>query len=148
MFIQTESTPNPESIKFIPGRGVLTDLSSPPSLPTPPGDDFYADDDDDIGNDGILQGVHITKSEEDKELLRRSPLSKTLLMKIPGIKSLYLGGDFISVTKTPVVKWETVRPLIFEAIMDFYADTEPGEYKVRLYFRTLKTEHVSSPPLN
>ena len=27
MFIQTEATPNPEAIKFIPGRGVLTALS-------------------------------------------------------------------------------------------------------------------------
>ena len=76
-----------------------------------------------ITNPPIIANPH-------QELLARSPLSKTLLTSIPGIKSLYLGSDFISVTKKPVVKWETIRPLIFEAIMDFYADTPAGFKRV------------------
>jgi len=90
----------------------------------------------------ITQGVYITKSEDDKELLRRSPLSKTLLTKIPGVKSLYLGGDFISVTKTPAVQWDIIKPLIFESIMDYYADTSPGEFKVSLVYGYTNNEKI------
>ena len=67
--------------------------------------------------------------QDDAHLLARSPLSKTLLTKITGVKSLYLGADYISVTKKSVIKWEMIRPQIFEAIMDFYSDVPPGEFK-------------------
>ena len=80
LFIQTENTPNPESIKFIPGRPVL--------------------DVDEGGEVGA--GFFVNKS--DREEVGRSPLAK-YLFEVDGVKSLYLGSDFLTVTKTAESHW-------------------------------------------
>ena len=86
MFIQTESTPNPESLKFLPGRAVLEESS-----------------------DGYTNGFYATQS--DKEEITRSPLCKRLF-EIDGVKSVYLGADFVSVTKYAEANWSHVSCLV------------------------------------
>ena len=97
MFIQTDTTPNPESLKFLPGRSVLKSSEN--------------------------TGIYATKSDKDE--IARSPLLKTLFA-IDGVKSIYIGADFVTVTKFATAKWAHVRTLCFSAIMDFYASGDPA----------------------
>lgn len=97
LFIQTESTPNPESIKFLPGRVVL-------------------------GNEDS-SGFYVTQS--DRKEIAKSPLAKSLF-EIEGVKSVYLGSDFVTITKYAANHWKHLRVEVFEAIMDFYATGQPA----------------------
>lgn len=85
MFIQTEATPNPATLKFIPGQSVLPDGTA----------DFRA------------------KSEAGA-----SPLASRLF-DIDGVTGVFLGSDFISVTKGPA-EWQHLKPMILGAIMEHY----------------------------
>jgi Fe-S cluster biogenesis protein NfuA len=85
MFIQTEATPNPATLKFIPGRTVLTDGTA----------DFRAPDE-----------------------ASKSPLASRLF-EIDGVSGVFLGSDFISVTKGPA-EWQHLKPMILGAIMEHY----------------------------
>jgi len=86
MFIQTESTPNPNTLKFLPGCDVL-------------------------GNS--------TASFSDAEMAKRSPLASRLF-NLGGVIGVFLGGDFISVTKSEGVDWPVLKPAVLGAIMDHY----------------------------
>jgi len=97
MFIQTEPTPNPESIKFVPGREVLPADQNETS--------FYV-------------------TRNDKNDIARSPLVK-LLFTLEDVKSVYLGSDFVTVTKTSNSNWNHIRTSIFGKIMDHYASGDP-----------------------
>ena len=78
IFIQTENTPNPESIKFVPsGRLVLESEDS--------------------------SGYFVQKNDAITEILK-SPLA-TQLFKIDGVKAVYLGYDFVTVTKYAEHNW-------------------------------------------
>lgn len=85
MFIQTEATPNPQTLKFIPGKPVLADGTA----------DFRGKDD--AGS---------------------SPLASRLF-DIDGVKGVFLGSDFISVTKGEA-EWQHLKPMILGAIMEHY----------------------------
>eukprot|EP00553_Chaetoceros_curvisetus_P004270 CAMPEP_0204628702 /NCGR_PEP_ID=MMETSP0717-20131115/16462_1 /ASSEMBLY_ACC=CAM_ASM_000666 /TAXON_ID=230516 /ORGANISM="Chaetoceros curvisetus" /LENGTH=235 /DNA_ID=CAMNT_0051645413 /DNA_START=200 /DNA_END=907 /DNA_ORIENTATION=+ len=103
MFIQTVDTPNPESIKFLPGRPVLTSEIT--------------------GDSSNTTGFYVTHT--DKADIARSPLAK-LLFTIEGVKGVYLGADFVTVTKTAEYSWSHIRTLVFSSIMDHYASGKPA----------------------
>ncbi len=86
MFIQTEATPNPETLKFIPGRDVM---GSAPPLDFP--------------------------NEQAAEI---SPLAQAIFAT-DFVESVFLGADFIAVTKKPG-EWQHVKPAILVAIMDHF----------------------------
>lgn len=94
MFIQTQETPNPQSLKFLPGCTVLE------------GGGTY-----DIPSIGNAQG---------------SPLAK-LLFRIEGVKGVFLGQDFITITKhdDEGYEWKIMKPEIFATIMDFFSSGLP-----------------------
>lgn len=85
MFIQTEATPNPATLKFIPGRPVL--------------------------DQGTLEFL-------DPEESKSSPLAARLF-EIEGVKGVFFGTDFISVTKGDG-QWEHLKPAILGVIMEHY----------------------------
>lgn len=85
MFIQTEATPNPATLKFIPGRTVLDDGTA----------DFR------------------TKAEA-----FGSPLAARLF-DIEGVNGVFLGSDFISVTKGDL-DWPHLKPMLLGAIMEHF----------------------------
>ena len=89
MFIQTEATPNPSTLKFIPGRTVLPGGTA----------DFRA------------------KTEAES-----SPLALRLF-DIDGVDGVFLGSDFISVTKG-TAEWQHIKPMILGAIMEHYQSGE------------------------
>ena len=86
MFIQTESTPNPATLKFLPGQEVL-------GLGTA-----------DFPNAGAAGS---------------SPLAGRLF-RIAGVTGVFLGSDFITVTKADDVDWQHVKPEILGAIMEHF----------------------------
>lgn len=92
MFIQTEDTPNPQSMKFLPGQAVLgLDERGAPAL----GIDFPT-----------------------LESADASPLAQALF-EIDGVMSVYLGADFVTVTKAEAVEWLHIKPAILGALADF-----------------------------
>lgn len=90
MFIQTEATPNPATLKFIPEQAVMS------------------------------QG---TANFDSKESAGRSPLA-TRLFRIEGVDSVFLGLDFITVTKSDAIDWQVLKPLVLEALMSHHASGE------------------------
>lgn len=89
MFIQTEDTPNPQSMKFMPGAPVLGPGATGMDFPTLQ-----------TARDG-------------------SPLAATLF-EIDGVMGVYLGADFVTVTKAEAVEWLHVKPAILGALADFF----------------------------
>jgi Fe-S cluster biogenesis protein NfuA len=92
MFIQTEDTPNPQSMKFVPGRAVLGK--------------------DDQGRPAL--GFDIP----DRDAAGLSPLAAALF-EIEGIAGVYLGSDFVTATKEPDVDWRHVKPAVLGVIADY-----------------------------
>lgn len=89
MFIQTEDTPNPATLKFLPGREVMG--ARPPA-------DF-----------------------PNAETAKASPLAE-VLFALDGVSSVFLGADFIAVSKADI-EWQHIKPAILQAIMEhFVAD--------------------------
>ncbi|MEQ8598852.1 MAG: NifU family protein [Devosia sp.] len=90
MFIQTEATPNPATLKFLPGREVL--VGEPRDFRSP-------------------------------EAAGASPLA-TGLFAISGVNGVFLGSDFISVTKDDT-NWAHIKPAILGVIMDHFLSGKP-----------------------
>ena len=102
VFIQTADTPNPESVKFVPsGVVVLEDNNN-----------------DDNG------GYYVTKNDSSHDILR-SPLAKSLL-DVDGVKAVYLGHDFVTVTKYADQKWKLLRPALFNVLMNWADSGTPA----------------------
>ncbi len=87
MFIQTEPTPNPSSLKFIPGGPVMATGTA--DFPNP-------------------------------ESSARSPLAGRLF-QIDGIMGVYLGADFVTVSKSEGIEWHHIKPAILGVIMEHFA---------------------------
>ena len=92
MFIQTEPTPNPSTLKFLPGRQVLSSGTADYRSSTEAGS---------------------------------SPLAQRLF-EIENVSGVFLGADFISVTKDDS-DWQHLKPAILGAIMDHYASGDTAD---------------------
>lgn len=53
-----------------------------------------------------------------------SPLARKLF-QVNGVRSVFFGGDFVTITKDDPVDWTVLRPEIFEVIMEFFTSAEP-----------------------
>jgi Fe-S cluster biogenesis protein NfuA len=93
MFIATEPTPNPATLKFLPGRDVV------------PG-----------------RSVEFAEAEQ---ALAASPLASRVF-NVDGVRSVYLGGDFVSVTKHEGVEWFALKPAVLGAIMEHFLSGDPA----------------------
>eukprot|EP00607_Mallomonas_marina_P009269 CAMPEP_0182417844 /NCGR_PEP_ID=MMETSP1167-20130531/2284_1 /TAXON_ID=2988 /ORGANISM="Mallomonas Sp, Strain CCMP3275" /LENGTH=252 /DNA_ID=CAMNT_0024591651 /DNA_START=77 /DNA_END=831 /DNA_ORIENTATION=+ len=96
IFINTESTPNPQSLKFLPGEIVL-----PESFGT---------------------GMYFQRG--DQKEIQRSPLAKSLFL-VEGVNGVFFGRDFVSVTKDTEESWNALKPQVFSKILDFFAEGTP-----------------------
>jgi len=92
MFIQTQDTPNPDSLKFLPGSDVL--------------------------------GAGNTMDFPTAASSLSSPLAK-LIYRIEGVRGVFFGSNFITVTKQEDAEWRIIKPEIFAVIMDFFASGLP-----------------------
>jgi Fe-S cluster biogenesis protein NfuA len=91
MFIETEDTPNPATLKLLPGREVM----------------------------GLATADFASAASA-----ARSPLAAALF-ELEGVARVFLGGDFITVTKTDAVGWDTLKPRVLGAIMEHFVTGRP-----------------------
>jgi Fe-S cluster biogenesis protein NfuA len=91
MFIQTEQTPNPATLKFLPGCPVMTS-----------------------GTANFTSG----------EAARVSPLAERLF-SLPDVTGVFLGADFVTVTKTEEGDWYRLKPAILAVVMDHFTAGRP-----------------------
>ena len=91
MFIQTEDTPNPTTLKFIPGRDVMGD-AMPVDFPN-------------------IERASV------------SPLARCLF-EVSEVSSVFLGADFIAITKQEG-EWEYLKPRLLTMMMDFFISGLP-----------------------
>lgn len=91
MFIQTETTPNPSTLKFLPGRAVMPEGTAHFAAPESAG---------------------------------RSPLAARLF-GVSGVTAVFLGSDFLSVTKDDAIDWFQLKPSLLAAIMEHFTSGQP-----------------------
>ncbi|MEM9432546.1 MAG: NifU family protein [Pseudomonadota bacterium] len=91
MFIQTESTPNPATLKFLPGQTVLDTGTA--DFPTPEGADV-------------------------------SPLAQRIF-GVNGVTGVFLGNDFVTVTKADDIDWDHIKPSVLGAVMEHFQSGQP-----------------------
>jgi len=92
MFIQTEATPNPATLKFLPGNTVLGSGTA----------DFPS-----------------------KDTSEKSPLASKIF-QVEGVVAVFLGTDFITVTKSEEMDWDHIKSAILGSIMEHYQSGEPA----------------------
>ena len=87
MFIQTEATPNPATVKFLPGK------------PVSPGRAYDFKSEDDAVN---------------------SPLAQRLFA-LQGVTGVFLGADFVSVSKSDDTDWSMLKPMVLNGLMQHFS---------------------------
>ncbi|MCF3973668.1 NifU family protein [Paracoccus salsus] len=92
MFIQTETTPNPATLKFLPGESVLG--SGTADFPAP-------------------------------EAGEKSPLARRIFA-VDGVTGVFLGRDFVTVTKAETFAWDHLKPSVLGAIMEHFQSGAPA----------------------
>ncbi|MCV6596294.1 MAG: NifU family protein [Mangrovicoccus sp.] len=92
MFIQTEATPNPATLKFLPGQVIL-----------------------DAG----------TADFPSQAAAETSPLASRVFA-VGGVSGVFLGSDFVTVTKEEDTDWDLVKPAILGAIMEHFQSGDPA----------------------
>lgn len=91
MFIQTEQTPNPATLKFLPGRDVVSK--------------------------GVVDFT-------DQEQAQGSPLARRVFA-VEGVTGVFLGTDFVTVTKAAGEDWYALKPAVLGAIMEHFLSGDP-----------------------
>ena len=91
MFIQTEQTPNPATLKFLPGCPVMASG---------------------------------TANFTSAEAARISPLAERLF-SLPEVTGVFLGADFVTVTKSEEGDWYRLKPAILAVIMEHFTAGRP-----------------------
>ncbi len=91
MFIETEVTPNPDTLKFIPGKTILEEG---------------------------------TANFTDPDAGEASPLATALFAQV-GVTGVFLGHDFVTVTKSTEIEWDELKPNVLAGLMQFFASGAP-----------------------
>jgi len=91
MFIQTETTPNPATLKFLPGLSVMD------------------------------EGTADYQNADDAE---NSPLAQRLFA-VAGVRGVFLGRDFVTITKDEATDWDHAKPALLGAIMEHFQSGQP-----------------------
>ncbi len=91
MFIETEVTPNPDTLKFLPERTVL--------------------------ENGTANFTSIEGAEA-------SPLAEAMFA-LSGVRGVFLGYDFVTITKATELEWGEVKPQVLAGLMQFFASGAP-----------------------
>ncbi len=91
MFIETEGTPNPATLKFLPGRDVM----------------------------GFATADFATAESAGRSLLASA------IFALPGVTRVFLGGDFVTVSKDGDTEWQALKPQVLGAIMEHFVAGRP-----------------------
>ncbi|MBR0560312.1 NifU family protein [Neokomagataea anthophila] len=93
MFIETEDTPNPETLKFLPGRAVM-------------------------GAAGTADFGDVVSAEGRSELAVE-------LFAHADVRRVFLGNDFVSITKHPEADWPALKPILLGLLTSFFEANRP-----------------------
>lgn len=93
MFIQTEDTPNPAAMKFLPGQDVLGAGRLGLDFPSP-------------------------------QAAAASPLAAALFA-VDGVSGVFLGSDFVTITKADDAYWMHIKAAVLGVIADHLAAGAP-----------------------
>lgn len=91
MFIETEVTPNPDTLKFLPGQVLLENG---------------------------------TANFTDPAAAENSPLAQAMFA-VPSVTGVFIGYDFVTVSKNTEVEWGDLKPTILAALMQFFSSGAP-----------------------
>ena len=94
MFIETEATPNPATLKFLPGRDVMASRGT----------------------------ADFTVAAEAEG---RSPLAARIFA-VGEVARVFLGQDFVTVTKAEEADWQALRPRVLGAVMEHFLTGLPA----------------------
>lgn len=94
MFIETEATPNPATLKFLPGRDVM-------------------------GGRGTADFTSPAETDG------RSPLAARIFA-VGEVARVFLGNDFVTVTKVEDADWQRLKPRVLGALMEHYLSGLPA----------------------
>ncbi len=94
MFIQTEETPNPATLKFVPGKILLE------------------------------KGTQEYKSKKDAQ---NHNLAK-ILFEEKYVSNVFIGRDFLTITKSEDVDWDLLKPNLLSKILDFFSTGEDIQF--------------------
>lgn len=61
--------------------------------------------------------VGTSRSYYDEDEAREDPVARAL-MRLGGVRSVFMVDDFVTVTKTPVARWDELAPRVEEAIRE------------------------------
>lgn len=103
--IAVEETPNPETLKFLPGQPVA-----------------------------LEEPVSFASEAESLDV----PIASKLFA-VEGVQAVFLGQNFVSVTKKETASWESLRDAIINVLQNFFA-SEACENGVEI---SARQEHVS-----
>lgn len=92
MFIQTEQTPNPATLKFLPGKEVMAT--------------------------GTADFPDAAKAAAESPLAGR-------LFEVEGVRAVFFGNDFITVTKDSELEWYELKPAVLGTIMEHFTAGRP-----------------------
>ncbi|WP_424933136.1 NifU family protein [Amaricoccus macauensis] len=92
MFIQTESTPNPATLKFLPGQAVMQAGTA------------------DFPSEAAAQA---------------SPLARRIFAT-GEVTGVFLGPDFVTVTKSDDAEWAHIKPAILGAVLEHFQSGQPA----------------------
>ena len=98
MFIQTETTPNPKVIKFLPQLDRKTSWQS-------------------------AEWKNSTDSSNPHHAAHPMNPMAQALFRLPAVQSIFVGADFVAVTKSEEFSWEQIKPDVLGTIMDFFSTT-------------------------
>ena len=97
MFIQTENTPNPATLKFIPEN---TEIA----------------------------GTNPSEFKNSSQAQGKSILAEQLFL-IDGVEAVFLGRDFVTITKLEATNWQDIKTEILATIMDFCLSGKPALFE-------------------
>ncbi|AQZ15351.1 NFU1 (YKL040C) [Zygosaccharomyces parabailii] len=106
--IKTMTTPNENALKFISADGEMLQDRGSSSL--------------EIRN-------------TDDSLIDHSKLAQRIFLQCPGVESLMIGDDFLTVNKDSMVHWNQIKPGVIELLTNHLASGEPT---VSEEFHTIK----------
>ncbi|MEI6627921.1 MAG: NifU family protein [Alphaproteobacteria bacterium] len=95
MFIQTEETPNPQTLKFLPEKPVLDGASG-------------------------VRSLEFKKNQDASSC----PLAKRLLL-VEGIEGVFLSADYLSITKREDFDWYVLKPSVLGLLMEHFVNGLP-----------------------
>lgn len=98
MFIETESTPNPATLKFLPGLDVM-------------------------GGRGTADFTSAGEADGRSRLAAR-------IFAVGDVARVFLGNDFVTVTKTEEADWQRLKPRVLGAVMEHYLSGLPATDEV------------------